>query len=136
MVGGFERVFEINRNFRNEGVSVRHNPEFTMMEFYATYWTYVDQMDYTEALLRHVAIEATGSAVLQYQGHTIDLSKPFKRVTPVEAILEHAPQYTMGDLENEEFLRSELTVSAPRSPTTSAWVPFRWRSLRKPPNRS
>ena len=115
VVGGFERVFEINRNFRNEGVSVRHNPEFTMMEFYATYWTYVDQMDYTEALLRHVAIEATGSAVLQYQGHTIDLSKPFKRVTPVEAILEHAPQYTMGDLENEEFLRSELTrLGAPQ----------------------
>lgn len=115
VVGGFERVFEINRNFRNEGVSVRHNPEFTMLEFYATYWTYVDQMDYTEALLRHVAIEATGSAVLQYQGHTIDLSKPFKRVTPVEAILEHAPQYTMGDLENEEFLRSELTrLGAPQ----------------------
>ena len=67
VVGGFERVFEINRNFRNEGVSIRHNPEFTMMEFYATYWTYRDQMDFTEELLRTVAKEATGSMVLQYQ---------------------------------------------------------------------
>lgn len=108
VVGGFERVFEINRNFRNEGVSVRHNPEFTMMEFYATYWTYIDQMDFTEALLRHVAEAATGSAVLQYQGHTIDLSKPFKRITPVEAILEHAPQYKLEQLQDEAFLRSEL----------------------------
>ena len=74
VVGGFERVFEINRNFRNEGVSIRHNPEFTMMEFYATYWTYKDQMQFTEDLLRTVAIEATGSAVLEYQGHTVDLS--------------------------------------------------------------
>lgn len=115
VVGGFERVFEINRNFRNEGVSIRHNPEFTMMEFYATYWTYVDQMDFTEALLRHVALAATGSATLNYQGHAIDLSKPFKRITPVEAILEHAPQYTMADLENADFLRAELArLGAPQ----------------------
>ena len=71
---------EINRNFRNEGVSIRHNPEFTMMEFYATYWTYRDQMDFTEELLRTVAKEATGSMVLQYQGQEIDLSKPFHRL--------------------------------------------------------
>ena len=81
VVGGFDRVFEINRNFRNEGLSPRHNPEFTMMEFYAAYQEYQWLMDFTERLLRHVAIAATGSAVLQYQGQTIDLSKPFARMT-------------------------------------------------------
>lgn len=108
VVGGFERVFEINRNFRNEGVSIRHNPEFTMMEFYATYWTYKDQMQFTEDLLRTVAIEATGSAVLEYQGHTVDLSKPFDRLTPIEAIRKYAPGYTDEQLNDEAFLRQEL----------------------------
>ena len=108
VVGGFERVFEINRNFRNEGVSVRHNPEFTMMEFYATYWTYRDQMDYTEELLRTVAKEATGSMVLQYQGHEIDLSKPFHRLTPLAAIKKFAPNYTDEELNNPDFIRAEL----------------------------
>ena len=108
VVGGFERVFELNRNFRNEGVDVRHNPEFTMMEFYATYWTYKDQMDFTEALLRHVAETVTGSAVVNYQGMEIDLSKPFARMTPREAILKNAPQYTVEQLDDETFLRNEL----------------------------
>ena len=108
VVGGFERVFEINRNFRNEGVSVRHNPEFTMMEFYATYWTYRDQMDFTEELLRTVAKEATGSMVLQYQGHEIDLSKPFHRLTPLAAIKKFAPNYTDEELNNPDFIRAEL----------------------------
>lgn len=108
VVGGFERVFEINRNFRNEGVSVRHNPEFTMMEFYATYWTYRDQMDFTEGLLREVAVEATGTAVLNYQGQEIDLSKPFARLTPIEAVKKYCPHYKAEDLENPKFLRAEL----------------------------
>ena len=108
VVGGFERVFELNRNFRNEGVDVRHNPEFTMMEFYATYWTYKDQMDFTEALLRHVAETVTGSAVVNYQGMEIDLSKPFARMTPREAILKNAPQYTVEQLDDDTFLRNEL----------------------------
>ena len=108
VVGGFERVFEINRNFRNEGVSVRHNPEFTMMEFYCTYWTYLDQMEFTENLLRTVAVEATGSAVIEYQGMTIDLSKPFARLTPFEAIKTYAPHYTDEELQDENFLRAEL----------------------------
>lgn len=108
VVGGFERVFEINRNFRNEGVSVRHNPEFTMMEFYATYWTYKDQMDFTEGLLRTVAEKVTGSAVVHYQGHDIDFSKPFDRLTPRQAILKYAPQYTEEQLGDEAFLRNEL----------------------------
>ena len=80
VVGGFERVFEINRNFRNEGVSPRHNPEFTMMEFYAAYQDYTWLMDFTERLLRRVAIAATGSALLSYQGQSIDLSPPFARM--------------------------------------------------------
>lgn len=90
IVGGFERVFEINRNFRNEGLSVRHNPEFTMMEFYAAYWDHVDQMDFTEALLRHTAVKAHGSAVLSYGGREVDLSKPFARLTIRDALLAHA----------------------------------------------
>ena len=70
IVGGFERVFEINRSYRNEGISVRHNPEFTMMEFYAAYWNYLDLMDYTEALIRDAAERATGSLHLSYAGQT------------------------------------------------------------------
>ena len=108
VVGGFERVFELNRNFRNEGVDVRHNPEFTMMEFYATYWTYKDQMDFTEALLRHVAETVTGSAVVNYQGMEIDLSKPFARMTPREKKKKNAPQYTVEQLDDDTFLRNEL----------------------------
>ncbi|MCC6851119.1 MAG: lysine--tRNA ligase [Rubrivivax sp.] len=90
VVGGFERVFEINRNFRNEGLSARHNPEFTMMEFYAAYWTHRDLMDFTERLLRHAARAAAGSAVLSYAGQTIDLEPPFARLTVREALVQHA----------------------------------------------
>jgi lysyl-tRNA synthetase class 2 len=108
VVGGFDRVFEINRNFRNEGLSPRHNPEFTMMEFYAAYHEYRWLMDFTERLLRHVAIAAAGTAVLQYQGQTIDLSKPFARLTTVQAIQAHAPQYTDAQLADRDFLHREL----------------------------
>ncbi|MBP8143826.1 MAG: lysine--tRNA ligase [Inhella sp.] len=90
IVGGFERVFEINRNFRNEGLSVRHNPEFTMMEFYAAYWDHVDQMNFTEGLLRHSAIKAHGTALLSYDGKEVDLSRPFARLSIREALLAHA----------------------------------------------
>jgi lysyl-tRNA synthetase, class II len=89
LVGGFERVFEINRNFRNEGISVRHNPEFTMMEFYAAYWNYQDLMDFTEALLRDAAQKAVGTLQLSYGGKDVDLSKPFERLTIPEAIVKH-----------------------------------------------
>jgi lysyl-tRNA synthetase class 2 len=108
VVGGFERVFEINRNFRNEGVSVRHNPEFTMMEFYAAYTEYRWLMDFTERLLRQVAIAATGSAVLNYQGTEIDLSRRFARLTTVQAIQAHAPQYSDAQLADKDFLHAEL----------------------------
>ena len=90
VVGGFERVFEINRNFRNEGVSVRHNPEFTMMEFYAAYWNHHDLMDFTEALLRHAAVAATGSARVSYAGKPVHLDEPFARLSVRDALVAHA----------------------------------------------
>jgi lysyl-tRNA synthetase class 2 len=90
IVGGFERVFEINRSFRNEGISVRHNPEFTMMEFYAAYWDYHDLMDFTEQLLRHAARMATGSASLTYAGKPVELDKPFARLSVRESLVVHA----------------------------------------------
>ncbi len=90
VVGGFERVFEINRSFRNEGISVRHNPEFTMMEFYAAYWDHHDLMDYTEQVLRHAARCATGSALLTYAGRPVDLDQRFTRMTVREALVAHA----------------------------------------------
>ena len=108
VVGGFERVFEINRNFRNEGVSPRHNPEFTMMEFYAAYTDYRWLMDYTEQLLREVAARATGSANLTYQGKELDLSKPFDRLTIIQAIEKYAPEYIGSPFDDTDFLRGEL----------------------------
>jgi lysyl-tRNA synthetase class 2 len=90
LVGGFERVFEINRNFRNEGISVRHNPEFTMMEFYAAYWTHHDLMDFTELLLRHAACAATGSAALTYAGKPVALDQPFARLSVRDSLVVHA----------------------------------------------
>src|SRR5574343_1161815 len=89
LVGGFERVFEINRNFRNEGISVRHNPEFTMMEFYAAYWNYQDVMDFTEALVRDADMKAVGTLQLYYQEKAVDLSQPFARLTIREAIFQY-----------------------------------------------
>ena len=90
VVGGFERVFEVNRNFRNEGLSVRHNPEFTMMEFYAAYTDYQWLMTFTEDCIRAAAIAARGTAVLTYDGKEVDLSKPFERLTIVGAIQKYA----------------------------------------------
>ncbi len=89
IVGGFERVFEINRNFRNEGISVRHNPEFTMMEFYAAYWNYQDLMHFTEELVRDAAQKAVGTLLLTYNGQPVDLTQPFQRLTIREAILKY-----------------------------------------------
>ena len=112
VVGGFERVFEINRNFRNEGVSPRHNPEFTMMEFYAAYTDYRWLMDFTEGLIRAAAIDAQGTASLTHQGRDLDLSKPFQRLTITEAILKYGPQsnktYQAAQLEDVDYIRAEL----------------------------
>ncbi|MDB5758429.1 MAG: lysS [Burkholderia sp.] len=108
VVGGFDRVYEVNRNFRNEGVSPRHNPEFTMMEFYAAYTDYKWLMDFTEAVIRQAAVDAHGTAQLTYQGRELDLSKPFHRMTIVEAINKFAPHYTAEQLQDAEFLKAEL----------------------------
>ncbi len=108
IVGGFERVFEINRNFRNEGISPRHNPEFTMMEFYAAYTDYRWLMDFTEQVLRDAALAATGSTMLTYQGRSLDLGRPFDRLTIAGAIVKYAPRYEAGQLTDAAFLRSEL----------------------------
>ena len=123
VVGGFERVFEINRNFRNEGVSPRHNPEFTMMEFYAAYTDYNWLMDFTENMIRAAAMDSQGTAVLTHQGRELDLSKPFHRLTITEAILKYGPQsnktYEPAQLEDADFIRSELKKGGenPDSPT-------------------
>ena len=90
IVGGLERVYEIGRVFRNEGVDARHNPEFTLMELYQAYTDYHGMMDLTENLFRHVAQEVNGSLVLTYGEHTMDLSKPFERITMVDAVKKYA----------------------------------------------
>ncbi len=108
VVGGFEKVFEVNRNFRNEGLSPRHNPEFTMMEFYEAYADYQTLMDFTEGLLRQAAREALGTEVFDYQGRTLDLSKPFRRMTIAEAIHYHHPGYSLTMLNDAGWLRQKL----------------------------
>ncbi len=108
VVGGFEKVFEVNRNFRNEGISPRHNPEFTMMEFYEAYTEYKKLMDFTEGLLRHAARDALGGEVFEYQGRTLDLSKPFARLTIVEAIHQYHPGFSIAQLADEAWLRAKL----------------------------
>ncbi len=90
IVGGFEKVYEIGRVFRNEGMSTRHNPEFTMIELYQAYADYHDMMDITEGIIRHVAQKVLGSAVVEYNSQTIDLEKPFARVSMLDAVKEHS----------------------------------------------
>ena len=90
VIGGLERVFEINRNFRNEGISVKHNPEFTMLEFYMAYATYEHLMELTEELFLHVLDDVAGKRALQYQGQTIDFSRPWKRISLFQALREAA----------------------------------------------
>ena len=101
-VGGFERVYEINRNFRNEGLSTRHNPEFTMLEYYWAYADYNDAMDLTERMLRGLTEEVLGSPLVTYQGQEYDFSKPFARMTVLEAILAHNPSLSPEDLASWE----------------------------------
>jgi lysyl-tRNA synthetase, class II len=115
IVGGFERVFEINRSFRNEGISVRHNPEFTMMEFYAAYWNHHDLMDFTEEILRHAAREAAGSATLSYGGRAVDLDAKFARLTVRESLVRHAG---LSDAEagDAAVLRARLAAAHKAAP--------------------
>ena len=108
VVGGFEKVFEINRNFRNEGISPRHNPEFTMMEFYEAYSEYRQLMDFTEGLLRQSAREALGCEVFEYQGRTLDFARPFARLTIVDAIRQSHPGFSVEQLTDAAWLRDRL----------------------------
>ncbi|MFN2349086.1 MAG: lysine--tRNA ligase [Thioalkalivibrio sp.] len=109
VVGGFERVYEINRNFRNEGLSTRHNPEFTMLEFYEAYATYHELMDITEELLRGVARDVIGSTEVNYQGESYDFGKPFVRMTVKDSILAHNPDVSEVDLADPERARAVAT---------------------------
>ena len=108
LVGGMEKVFEINRSFRNEGLSPRHNPEFTMIEFYQAYATYEQLMDITEELMSGLVQTLFGSTVLPYQGAELDLSRPFRRMTLHEAICIYHPEATrsLGGLQDIDSLRS------------------------------
>ncbi len=104
VVGGFERVFEINRNFRNEGVSTRHNPEFTMLEFYQAFTDYHELMDLTEELLRQLVTDVLGKTVVTYQGETFDFGPAFERLTMHEAVLKYNPDVTAPELSSRDSL--------------------------------
>ncbi len=105
VVGGFERVFEVNRNFRNEGLSTQHNPEFTMIEFYQAYANYHELMDLTEELVGGLAREVTGGTTVQYQGQDYDFSAPFARMTVEESVLRFNPELKAEELRDPEQLR-------------------------------
>jgi lysyl-tRNA synthetase class 2 len=118
LVGMYERVYEIGRDFRNEGVSFKHNPEFTQLEFYAAYWDYHDVMDFTEQMVSAVATEVTGSPVVTYQGQEIDLRPPWQRVTLRQAIrqacgIDYAEHLTAKSL--AEAMRAIGRQPNPRS---------------------
>ena len=104
VVGGFERVFEINRNFRNEGVSTRHNPEFTMIEFYQAYADYQDLMALTEQMLEKLALDILGTTDIVYGEETFSFKGPFEKMTMFDAILKHNPQFTPDNVNDSEFL--------------------------------
>jgi len=108
VVGGLEKVFEVNRNFRNEGISTRHNPEFTMLEFYEAYRDYHYLMDLTEELIREVAQKVLGTTTIEYQGTTIDLARKFDRLTMAEAIHHYNPEHPLHELAKPEYLRVAL----------------------------
>ena len=102
VVGGFERVFEVARNFRNEGLSTRHNPEFTMLELYWAYVDYREAMELTENMLREAARRATGNTLIDYQGEQYDFGKPFERITVFDSILQHNPTLAREDISSIE----------------------------------
>jgi lysyl-tRNA synthetase, class II len=108
VVGGFEKVFEINRNFRNEGISTRHNPEFTMIEFYEAYRDYRYLMDFTEEMLRKVAQATLGTVEVPYGEQVIDLGKPFDRITVVQAVRKYHPETSEAQLSDRTWLTNQL----------------------------
>jgi len=122
VVGGIEKLFEINRNFRNEGISTKHNPEFTMMEVYAAYTNFTYMMSLVEALIRHAAHSALGTTSVTYQGRTLDFGKSFARMTMSEAIRKHAPEYwSNAQLRDRDFLAGKLTEHGVEFEAGAGW---------------
>ena len=117
VVGGLEKVFEINRNFRNEGISTRHNPEFTMLEFYEAYRDFNYLMDLTEEMIREVAQKVLGTTAITYQGAAIDLGNAFDRLTMAQAIHQYNPEHALDD------------ARPPGVPARSRWLAARRRGL-------
>ena len=108
VVSGMEKVFEINRSFRNEGISTRHNPEFTMLEFYEAYQDHIYLMNLTETLIRELAIKVLGTTEISYQGYKINLANPFLRLSITQAILKFHPEYTDLQLNDRTYLIKKL----------------------------
>ncbi len=108
VVGGFERVYEINRNFRNEGISTQHNPEFTMLEFYQAYADFEDFIKLTEDLMEELAEGVSQSLTVPYGQHAINLEKPYRRISLLDAVLQHNPKLSENGVEDEEVLRTYL----------------------------
>ena len=111
VVGGFERVFELNRNFRNEGVSVRHNPEFTMIEYYQAYADYHDLMDNTEELLRKLAVDILGTTIVPYGEYEFDFGKPFERITMHDAVLKYGAEKGIVKENLYDFARAKAAAT-------------------------
>jgi lysyl-tRNA synthetase, class II len=118
VVGGFERVFEINRNFRNEGISVRHNPEFTMMEFYIAWRDYEHLMQFTEDMFRDIATKVLGKTLVQYQGVEIDFGKPFDRLSMVDAVKKYAPDLAGIDFNDAATLLKHIRANGENAQET------------------
>lgn len=108
VVGGLERVFEINRSFRNEGMSTRHNPEFTMMEFYEAYCTYERMMEMTEGIIRACTLAVCDTTIVTYGDKTVDLGQPFERLTITQAIQKYNPHYRLDQLNDAAWLKTEI----------------------------
>lgn len=120
LVGGLERVYEIGRDFRNEGVDGTHNPEFTQLEFYAAYWDYNDVMSFTEKMIAHLAQELTGSTTINYQGHSIDLGAPWQRITLREAIRQFV-EIDYEDYPTVEALGAAIRAEGGKVPADATW---------------
>src|SRR5258706_12638402 len=118
-----EKGFETNRNLRTEGITTRHNPEFSMLEFYEAYRDYRYLMDLTEEMLREVAMKVAGTTTIEYQDIPIDLGAPFDRLTMPEAIAKHNPRYALADLNNAQYLKAALgTLGVEVLPTDGVGV--------------
>jgi lysyl-tRNA synthetase class 2 len=120
-VGGLERVYEINRNFRNEGVSTRHNPEFTMLELYEAYATYDGIMDLTENVIRDVAMQVLGTGAVEWEGNAIDLAPAFRRWSMSDAVLEHNPALKREDLRDVAKLRAHCATLGIKPKAGMGW---------------